>query len=61
MCAQIDKYVESRIRGNLESLELKIYYDTSDRNKTYIFPVLFMEYNFFTNLIDHQFQLRCGK
>ena len=32
---------------------------TIDRNKTYIFLVLFMEYNCFTNLIVHQFQLRC--
>ena len=32
-----------------------------DRNTTYIFLVLFMDmdYNCFTNLIDHQFQLRC--
>ncbi len=48
MCAEIDKYVDSRITGNLDSLELKIYYDTSARDTTYIFPVLFMEYNCFT-------------
>ena len=30
-----------------------------DRNTTYIILVLFMEYNCFTNLIDHQFQSRC--
>ena len=34
-------------------------YLSIDRNTAYIFLVLFMENNCFTNLIDHQFQLRC--
>ncbi len=37
----------------------KHYFNTIDRNTTYIFLVLYMEYNCFTDLIYHQFQLRC--
>ena len=37
-----------------DNILLKGYMPTIDRNITYIFLVLFMEYNCFTNLIDHQ-------
>ena len=32
-----------------------------DVNTTYIFLILFREYNFFTKLINHQVILRCYK
>ena len=53
--------VEKRVRKlTVIHIWINIYISMSiDKTQTYIFLVLFIEYNFFTNLIVHQFQLRC--